>query len=104
MRGTASPSGSAAAAQHSVLSTQHWQSPVVPLDRWLLAEAPCRYILEVRPADMAKVAAALAAVPWTLLGVTAETNEPLTVQGVEKAPVRLEVEALRHAWTKTLDW
>ncbi len=73
-------------------------------ESWLLAEAPARYILEVTPAAMQAVAAALAEVPWTALGITTEPNQPLLVQGVEKAPVRLEIEDLRKAWMKTLDW
>ena len=81
-----------------------WTSPVVPLDRWLLAEAPSRYILEVTPAQLPAVAAALANVPWTVLGLTGEETQPLTVQGVEKQPVRVAVEDLREAWMKTLDW
>jgi phosphoribosylformylglycinamidine synthase len=81
-----------------------WTSPTVALDKWILAEAPSRYILEVTAAQLAAVTAGLGSVPWTTLGTTGEEGQPLMVQGVEKDAVRLDVEELRKAWTKTLDW
>ncbi len=86
------------------LASPTWTAPIVPLDRWLLAEAPSRYVLEVTPSQMPAVAEALADVPWTTLGLTGEADQPLTVQGAEAQPVSVDVEALRKAWMGTLDW
>ena len=81
-----------------------WSAPSVALDKWLLAEAPSRYVIEVCPSQLREVTAALGGVPWVALGVTGEMGQPLTVQGAEGRPGCVALDDLCRAWRKPLDW
>jgi len=86
------------------LAGKAWSRPATDSQQWLLAEAPSRYIVEVRPAALAEVGEALREVPWICLGVTGGDTDALRVTGVGAVPIQVEIEALREAWQRPLDW
>jgi phosphoribosylformylglycinamidine synthase len=69
----------------------------------LFSESPTRFVLEVRPADLAEVAGIFGALPLGRLGEVDGTR--LIVNGLEKpAVIDVPVDDLKAAWQKPLRW
>jgi phosphoribosylformylglycinamidine synthase subunit PurSL len=86
-------------------ATLQW-APGAPDDAVLFAEAPSRYVLEVSPQDLPRVAAALARTPGishTPLGTLTNTGS-LTAKLPSGQQTSWSVDALTQAWRTTLDW
>ncbi len=64
------------------------------------AETPGRYVLEVRPADLPTIRAAIGSTPLTLLGKLDTSGQLSLTSEPEPTPVS----ALTKVWTSPLDW
>ncbi|MEM1356245.1 MAG: AIR synthase-related protein [Planctomycetota bacterium] len=76
------------------------------LDQMCFAETPSRYLLEVQPDDVAELVNILmqAGVPFGQVGLFNDSDKLTLRTPTDGQTLDIELETLRNAWLKPLDW
>jgi phosphoribosylformylglycinamidine synthase len=79
-------------------------TPTLPNPAWLFAESPTRFLIEVRPEDVAAFESQCRDVPWTRLGVTVAEPRLRIAGSNQEWTIDAPLTDLKQAWQSPLRW